>query len=210
MKVAPPPLARWLVWLFVPRPLREPVLGDLSESHNVLAARESRQSADSWYWGQTVRCIPVMVRWRVWHGPASRALVAIVIGWVTYGLVFSVLAGSLSAILPASYLAEIRHIGKGVVPGDPILGGLGVLAFLCMLFVAGAVAGGIFASIARQSNAVAIAVFCGCLFSSIPVGWMTGSAPTGFEWLQLVWLAVSIFAVSTGVIQRGRWLADVV
>ena len=61
----PPPLARWLVSRAAPADDRADVLHDLAEGFAERAATSGAAAARSWYWRQTLRSAPPLVRRRL-------------------------------------------------------------------------------------------------------------------------------------------------
>ena len=56
--VQPPRLAVWLIRLFAPAEAAESILGDLLEEFSLLASKPGVNSAQDWYWRQTIKTVP--------------------------------------------------------------------------------------------------------------------------------------------------------
>jgi hypothetical protein len=55
--VRPPPLAAWLVDLFIPGKHAESIPGDLLEEFSEIASRSALTYARRWYWRQSIKTI---------------------------------------------------------------------------------------------------------------------------------------------------------
>jgi hypothetical protein len=67
--VQPPRIAVWLLDLFAPAEKSESILGDLLEEFSILASKSGEAFAQRWFWWQTIRTVPRLVRFGVRTAP---------------------------------------------------------------------------------------------------------------------------------------------
>jgi hypothetical protein len=74
----PPRFGQYLLYLFVPRKIREPLMGDLEEQFEEVAATFGRRKARFWYYVQVARAFwPILAKWGLlaWAGQLFSKLI---------------------------------------------------------------------------------------------------------------------------------------
>jgi hypothetical protein len=109
----PPRLANWLLRWFVPANDQEEIMGDLAEEFSLRV--QSSDSCWSWYWGQTLRSIPLMAWKATRQGRWIRTFLVALGAYIAAGLVESVAdAVLLKSVNPQSLLHTVLSLIIGL------------------------------------------------------------------------------------------------
>jgi hypothetical protein len=153
----PPELAERLLEALGADPeFRDAVLGDLAEEHALRSAQHGERAAGRWYYAQTLRTAPHLLRaWARRLRPIHALRIAGFVG-VTYLLVGVVVYGVLAGV---EVMVE-RIAGSTTFPWhDPQPGGLSLGGMLLGYFVVAFSAGWLASALEKRSPVVSVMVF---------------------------------------------------
>lgn len=108
---SPPRLAGWLLRCIVPTEERESIMGDLAEEFSF----RTQSSAAWWYWGQTLRSIPIIAWQSVRRGLSIQTFLVALGAYFAAGLVeFAADAALAKIVNPKSFWEPVLGLITGL------------------------------------------------------------------------------------------------
>lgn len=199
--VKPPPVAVWLIRLFILSEEAESILGDLLEEFSALASKSGVPLARNWYWRQTIKTVPCLTGFSLRAAPwmtvaavaggyALRKLVAPRVGPATFG------------VLERWHVFFGRHFGAYLFFASTGLDIEHLITFLLIGFVV---------AFAAKEREIVATTMLAIIFGAIALaGSIYGATRTGNYMLlwRLTWYFADSFAVVVaGAIVRMHRLA---